>query len=345
MGASYQKKNQNKSYQPREKNPELYEKARDAVWQIVGGIPGKQFQGRYAQRKRGNVKLEVEREAALRAICKTKYAAEIALANPGSVALAMLDAAALGLTLHQTLGYAYLVPETFGDVPAISLVVGYKGLEQMALRSKTVLNIQTELVYSNDTYRRGMDREGNSWVEFEQARGERGELEGGFCRAILTNRTIHVEWMEAAEIDACESAADKKQGGEAKSWKGPFRIEFQKKSIVRRASKHWQLEGQFADDLKLLDQLEPMNFDRPPSKPAEETAVEMLTDAHKQAILVELDGYDLPQDQLTGWIERQCEAWGHPKGSATYADAGWEKLRDALKNRAENIKKLREGVA
>lgn len=338
---AYQKKNQNKDYAPRDKNPKLYENARDAVWKVIGGMEGKPFQGAWAKCKRGNLNLNTEREAALRGICKTEYAAKVALANPKSVAQAIKDAAALGLTLHQTLGYAYLVPETFGDVPAISLVVGYKGLEQMALRSRTVLNIQTELVYSNDTFRRGMNRDGESWVEFEQNRGERGDLEGGFCRAILANKTIHVEWMTRDEIDACEAAADHKQNGCAKSWKGPFRVEFQKKSIVRRAAKHWQLEGQFADDLKKLDELEPMNFDREPTKP-EETAVEMLTDQHKQDILVALDGYDFPQDQLSGWIERQCEAWGHPKGSATYPDAGWEKLRDTLKVRAENVKKLRE---
>lgn len=300
--------------------------------------------GAWSKRKKGNLRWETEKEAVLRAIIKTEKAARAALNNPGSVVLAMLDCASLGLTLHHTLGYAYLTPETIGGKMAISLTVGYKGLEQLALRSKTVTNIATELVYEKDSFRRGMNRDGSNWVEFEPARGDRGRLEGGYCRAILANGTMHVEWMTGAEIDACEAAAEDRNGGGG--WKGPFYGEFQKKSIVRRASKHWELEGDLAEELKILDRLEPMNFDnlkpRESAPPAEET-VTVLSAEHRQEIINKLGNeYDISADKVGDWIEKQCEAWGHPAGSKTFADAGWEKLYEALKGRAERVKKARE---
>lgn len=330
-------------YKAKEKKPQLYDEAK----RVVEAVLDKRTIGAFSKRKRGTVRWDVEKQAVLRAVCKEERIAEAAIANPESVKEAMLTAAGLGITLHHTLGYAYLVPETFADRPGVGLVVGYKGLEQLALKSGTVKNIQTDLIYSNDTFRRGMNRDGTSWVEHEPSRGDRGVLEGAFCRAILANGTNYVEFMDVDEINACESAADAKQGGYAKAWKGPFRKEFQKKSVVRRAAKHWILEGEFAEHLKKLDELEPMDFDavntnkRAPAPV--EPEVTTLTDAHKQAIIQQLGNeFDMPADQSAGWIERQCEAWGHPAGSKTYADANWEKVRDALVARATKMKQAKD---
>jgi recombination protein RecT len=343
---AYQKKPQGGKgdrgpYKPKDKNPELYKEAVAAVQALFT----RQVMGSWSRRKKGTLKWEIERDAALRSIQKTERAARAAKSNPHSVVAAMLECAGLGLTLHQTMAYAYLTPETFGDIDAIALTVGYRGMEQLALRSGTVKNISTELVFKNDTFRRGLNRDGSTWVEFEQARGDRGDLEGGFCRALLGNGTMHVEWMNWQEIQACEAAADKRSGGN-NGWKGPFYQEFQKKSIVRRAAKHWQLEGEFAEELKIIDKLEPMNFDQVNNaQPANEAneQVSALTDEHKQEIRNRLGNeFDLTADKVDDWMFRQCEAWGHPEGTKTYADAGWEKLYAALNERANRLKAAKE---
>ena len=339
------KKNQNQQkrpYQEKDRNPQLYKDAEAAVEALMD----RKFVGTWSRRKKGTLKWDTEKAAALRAICKTERAAKHALDNPVSVLAAMLDCASLGLTLHHTLGYIYLTPETYGDTAAIVATVGYKGMEQLALRSGTVKNIATEQVFEKDNYRRGMNKDGSSWVEFEAGRGDRGNLEGVFCRALLANGTMHVEWMTNEELVACEQAADSRSGGK-NGWKGPFRPEYEKKSCVRRAAKHWQLEGELAEELKILDRLEPMNFDQVTStQPANKAESLAITDAHMQDIRNQLGNeFDLPADKADEWMFRQCEAWGHPEGVKTYADTGWEKLLDALKQRATRLKAAKEAQA
>lgn len=325
--------------QEKEKNPKLYERA---ISEIDTFLSQKSFIGRFSKVKKRHIKFEQEKQAVLKLICKSEATAKAAMANPQSVADAMIDAARIGITLYPTLGYAYLVPESFADRPSIQLVIGYKGLEQLALKSKTVKQITTELVHANDTFRRGMNKDGSTWVEFEMARGDRGKLEGGYCRALLANGTQHVEWMSVNEIDGCEAAATAKQRGKKPaSWSGAFRPEMQKKCVVRRASKHWVIDDDFAGVLETLDRLDPMDFDARQEKddaPAEEVLV--LTGEHKAEIVKQLADRNVDADKANGWIEKQCEAFGYKDGSANCPDSRWEEVRDKLIARADNIAKL-----
>lgn len=325
--------------QERERNPKLYERA---ISELDAYLSQKSVIGRFSKLKKKHIKFDQEKQAVLKLICKSESIAKAAMANPQSVVDAMIDAARIGITLYPTLGYAYLVPETFADKPSVQLVIGYKGLEQLALKTKTVKQITTELVYSNDTFKRGMNKDGSTWVEFEQARGERGKLEGGFCRAILANGTMHIEWMSAKEIDGCEAAAKIKNRGKASpSWSGPFRPEMQKKCIVRRAAKHWVIDEEFAGVLETMDRLDPMDFDTRQEQedtPAEPVIV--LIGEHKAEIVKLLAERNVDEAKANGWIEKQCEAFGYKDGSAECPDERWEEVRDKLVARADNIAKL-----
>lgn len=320
----------------REKNPDLYG---EAMAVIEAKLKQHAVIGRFSKAKKRHIKFEQEKQAVLKLICKSESTARAAIANPDSVIDAMLDAARIGITLYPTLGYAYLVPETFAERPSIQLVIGYKGLENLALASKTVKQITTELVYKNDTFRRGMNRDGSAFAEFEMARGERGELEGGFCRAILANGTQHVEWMSRKEIDGCQAAATAKQHKTPASWSGPFRPEMQKKCIVRRASKHWVLDDDFAKVLETIDRLDPMDFNtRQEGAPAEPVTV--LTDEHREEIVKALAERNVDGDKANGWIEKQCEALGYKDGASGFPDDRWEEIKTKLIARADNIAKL-----
>lgn len=321
----------------RERNPELYGEAMSVV---EAKLKQHSFIGRFSKTKKRHIKFEQEKQAVLKLICKSESTARAAIANPDSVADAMLDAARIGITLYPTLGYAYLVPEKFADKPSVQLVIGYKGLENLALASKTVRQITTELVYANDTFRRGMNKDGSSWVEFEMARGDRGQMEGGFCRALLANGTQHVEWMSRKEIDGCEAAAKAKQGKTPASWSGAFRPEMQKKCIVRRASKHWVLDDDFAKVLETLDRLDPMDFNARQEESAPAEAVVVLTAEHKAEIIKELAQRNVDDDKANGWVEKQCEALGYKDGSAEFPDERWEEIKTKLIARADNIAKL-----
>lgn len=68
--------------------------------------------------------------------------------TPRSVVGAVMEAAQLGLEPDGVLGHAYLVP--YGTT--CQLIIGYKGLVQLARNSGEVAHISAHVVYANDTF-------------------------------------------------------------------------------------------------------------------------------------------------------------------------------------------------
>lgn len=70
----------------------------------------------------------------------------LAECEPMSLLGALMQCATLGLEPNTPLGHAYLIP--FGK--SVTLVVGYKGLADMARRSGLVVSLHSDVVYSDD---------------------------------------------------------------------------------------------------------------------------------------------------------------------------------------------------
>lgn len=287
--------------------------------------------GRFSKLKTAPLQWAAEKSYALQQILKNEYLAATVVSNPLSLCNALTDVAMLGVSLSPTLGHAYLIPEKIADKATVTVMVSYKGLEHLVLKSKAVRSINTELVYSNDTFERGT-RDGVPYADFKMARGDRGTLEGGFCLSKLQNGERNVEWMSAAELEGCHAAATKKQKRDPFTWQGPFKGEMEKKCIVRRASKHWVLPSQLVDALTQMDEMEPMDF----SGPLNAEAVVMLSPEHAEAIHEALRDERYADPQITVWMERQVQAWGH-KGLEAFPDDAWERLRDALIERKAKV--------
>lgn len=293
--------------------------------------------GRFSKLKTAPLQWAAEKSYALQQILRNEYLAGTVVINPLSLCNALTDVAMLGVSLSPTLGHAYLIPEKIADKPTVTVMISYKGLEHLVLRSKAVRSINTELVYSNDTFERGT-RDGVPYADFMMARGDRGQLEGGFCLSKLQNGERNVEWMSAEELEGCHAAAIKKQKGKDPfTWQGAFKGEMRKKCIVRRASKHWVLPNQLVAALAKMDEAEPMDFSGPDVEPVVNVeAVVVLTPEHAEAIHEALRDERYGDTQITVWMERQAQAWGH-KGLDTFPDAAWERLRDALVERKAKV--------
>lgn len=252
---------------------------------------------------------QAERRYAMAIMLANETTQRYALDNPDSLINAMLDVARLGTTLSPALGLCYLIPRKVNDVPVVHAVPSYKGLEQIALRGGQVTLIQTELVYSNDTFKRGVGPSG-AYVEWEAARGDRGELEYGFCCAWYANGRMHAEIMSREELDACKEAAARANGGEPPpSWRGKFIGELYKKCVVRRASKHWPTDQHMKIALEIMDRAEPMDFsdDRDIPQGSAEPAVcvnEKDIDEIKAALV------DVPEGQRDRWVKGMVNAMG-----------------------------------
>lgn len=292
----------------------------------------------YYRNKESTLRWAAEKGYALQQILKNEYLAATVVSNPLSFVNAMKDLGHLGVSLSPTLSHAYLIPETIGGKATVTVSLGYKGLEHLVLSSKAVRSINTELVYTNDTFERGTAEDGTPYATFKMARGERGELEGGFCLSKLKNGERNVEWMTAEELEGCHAAATKKQKQDPFTWRGAFKGEMYKKCIVRRASKHWVLPISLVKAFTQMDALEPMDFTED-TQPID--AVVLLTPEHAGAIHEALRDDTMGDDHITVWMDRQAQAWGH-KGLDSYPDDGWEKLRDALIERKQKITKLHE---
>jgi len=77
---------------------------------------------------------------------------ELLECTPHSLAYAMLEAASLGFTPGDVLGYTYLVPYRHGAKKEATLIVGYKGLIQLAYQSPVVAAVDAGVVCDGDEF-------------------------------------------------------------------------------------------------------------------------------------------------------------------------------------------------
>jgi recombination protein RecT len=147
--------------------------------------------------------------------------------QPHTVQNAVINVAAIGLTLNPALGYAYLVPEK-GEC---NLKVSFKGLLKIATDSGSIKWVKAEIVKANDkfTYRGACTLPEHEMNPF----GDRGATVGVYCVAKTFDGDYLVDVMSADEIAKIRKAA--KQDYVWSAWPD----EMAKKAIIKRASKQW----------------------------------------------------------------------------------------------------------
>lgn len=154
--------------------------------------------------------------------------AKTALSNPTSAQNAIINVAAIGITLNPASKLAYLVPRD----GMVCLDISYMGLLHLAQSTGSIKWGQCKLVYSNDTYEsNGLD---TAPTHKYNAFGDRGDVVGGYCTVKTADGDYLTEEMSLAEIKATEATSKAKNG----PWKN-FWEEMARKTIVKRASKYW----------------------------------------------------------------------------------------------------------
>lgn len=169
-----------------------------------------------------------ESQFAIQLFQKNDYLAKTAISNPISAQNAIINVAAIGITLNPASKLAYLVPRD----GMVCLDISYMGLLHLAQATGSIKWGQCKLVYSNDTYEsNGLDTAPNHKYN---AFGDRGEVVGGYCTVKTPDGDYLTEEMSLAEIKATEATSKAKNG----PWKN-FWEEMARKTIVKRASKYW----------------------------------------------------------------------------------------------------------
>lgn len=149
---------------------------------------------------------------------------------------AIMQCAQLGIEPGAALGHAYLLP--FGNGKAsdglanCQLIIGFRGMIDLARRSGQIISLTSRAVYSNDTfsYAYGLDET----LEHVPAPGDRGDLTHVYAVAKLKGGGIQFEVMSKADVLKVKASS---KAGNNGPWVSHF-DEMAKKTVIRRLFKY-----------------------------------------------------------------------------------------------------------
>lgn len=154
--------------------------------------------------------------------------------------------AQMGLEPNTVLGHAYLVPFNTkrGDkwVNSVQVIIGYKGLIDLARRSGQIVSIAAHEVCANDHFELvyGLDEK----LNHTPAMGDRGEVIGFYAIAKLKDGGHAFEFMSRFQVEEIKAASERKNKRESSVWKDHF-IEMGRKTVIRRLAKYLPLSIEF----------------------------------------------------------------------------------------------------
>lgn len=229
-----------------------------------------------------SVKWSKESQFAIQAFQKNDYLAKIATSNPTSAQNAIINVAAIGITLNPASKLAYLVPRDGG----VCLDISYMGLLHIAQQSGSILWGQCKLVHANDTYEsNGLDK---APTHKYQAFGERGAIVGGYCTVKTPDGDYLTEEMSLADINKVAATSKASNG----PWK-TFWEEMARKTIVKRASKYWP-------KVERLDRaIHNLNTD----------VGEGVEEEPKQEVIIDVESHILSVTEQKGRTPEQLFSW------------------------------------
>lgn len=219
----------------------------------------------------GAVNFTRESSFALQILKDSPFLAEAAMASQDSLRRAILNVAAIGLTLSPVHKLAYLVPRK----KKVCLEISYRGFVQLATDIGSIKWAQAEVVCANDPKfeLRGFGREPlHTFNPFDSARGD---VIGAYCVAKTHDGDFLTTVMSAEEVI---SIRDRSESFKANS--GPWvtdRNEMIKKTVIRRAYKSWPMTG----DRKRFDEAIDVTNDFDPADPG--APVEPKNDARAES--------------------------------------------------------------
>ena len=180
-----------------------------------------------------------EREAsfALQILQGNDYLARVAMGNMDSLKKAVLQVAAIGLSLNPVFKLAYLVPRK----NAVCLDVSYRGFVQLATDAGAIKWAKAEIVRKLDRFK--LSEYGRPPEHVFSPFEERGEIVGAYCVAKTHDGEFLITTMSIKEIFDSRNRSDAWKAYERDRTKtNPWvtdEAEMIKKTVIRRAYKTW----------------------------------------------------------------------------------------------------------
>lgn len=180
-----------------------------------------------------SINFDREAEFALQSLYGNEYAMKIAMSNRQSVINAVVNIAAIGISLNPAKRQAYLVPRD----GKICLDISYMGLMDLAIDSGSIRWGQAKLVYEGDSFvLNGLDQAPlHSHDPFAK---DRGEVVGVYVVVKTSDGDYLTDTMSREEIDGIMNRSQSVKSGRSSPWKTDWG-EMAKKTVVKRAYKYW----------------------------------------------------------------------------------------------------------
>lgn len=180
-----------------------------------------------------SINFDREAEFALQSLYGNDYAMKIAMGNRQSVINAVVNIAAIGISLNPAKRQAYLVPRD----GKICLDISYMGLMDLAIDSGSIRWGQAKLVYAADTFAlNGLDQAPHH--SHDPFAKDRGEVVGVYVVVKTADGDYLTDTMSREEIDGIMNRSQSVKSGKSSPWKTDWG-EMAKKTVVKRAYKYW----------------------------------------------------------------------------------------------------------
>lgn len=235
----------------------------------------------------GAVNYEREASFALQALSNNDFLANTAFNNQDSLKMAVINVAAIGLTLSPVFKMAYLVPRD----KKVILDISYLGYIQLGIDCGAIKWAHADVVYENDTFElNGLGREPTH--KFKPFGKERGAIVGAYCTVKTHDEEYLNTIMTIEDIYAIRNRSQSYKSGGMSPWKSD-ETEMIKKTVVRRSYKSWPKSSTRASDsrferaIEISNETDPVEYNALPA-PAEASVNDIKYEAIRHA-LVELN--------------------------------------------------------
>lgn len=180
-----------------------------------------------------SINFDREAEFALQTLYGNDYAMKIAMQNRASVIAAVVNIAAIGISLNPAKKQAYLVPRD----GKICLDISYMGLLDLAIDSGSIRWGQAKLVYEKDLFELvGIDQQPiHKHAPFSR---DRGEVVGAYVVVKTPEVDYLTECMDREDIDRIMGRSQSVRAGKSSPWKTDWH-EMARKTVVKRGYKYW----------------------------------------------------------------------------------------------------------
>ena len=158
--------------------------------------------------------------------------------TPVSLLSCLMDCASLGLEPDNVLGRAYLIP--YGNV--CTLIIGYKGLIELAMRSGRVSSLMAQVIRENDEFDYEFGPDG--FLRHKPLlRGDRGKVIGAYAFVKFKDGAQGFDIMSIEDLYRIRARSKAATSG---PWKTD-EDEMFRKTVLKRLSKYVPLSPEFMD--------------------------------------------------------------------------------------------------